>query len=177
MTIIQTVAPEQASGKLAGLYREMEKIFGHVPNAFRVYSSSPELMEQNWRQTGYYMAHPALSFPLLATIRMLVSQENDCAYCIGMNEAMLIQRAGFTPEQVAAAKRNPAEAPLSDKEKAMLLLVLKATRTPKAVTRADLDVLRSLGWQDGEIVDAVHHGARNMAVDVIFNTFKIENDF
>ncbi len=177
MPIIETVAPEQASGKVSETYREIEQALGLVPSAFRVYSSSPDLLAQQWEQIKYYSQHPTLSFPLLATIRMLVSQENDCEYCVGMNEAMLIHRAGLAPEQVAAAKRNPADAPLPEKDKAMLQFVLKATKTPKAVERSDLDQLREMGWKDGEIVDAVHHGARNMAVDVVFNTFKVDNDF
>jgi alkylhydroperoxidase family enzyme len=90
---------------------------------------------------------------------------------------MLMHMANVTPEQIAATKRDPQEAPLPEKEKAMLLLVLKATRTPKLVGKADLDKLRALGWNDGEIMDAVHHGARNVAADIVFNTFKIENDF
>jgi AhpD family alkylhydroperoxidase len=108
---------------------------------------------------------------------MLVSRDNDCAYCIGMNEGLLIQRAGFTPEQTAAAKRNAADTPLPEKDKAMLLFVLKATKTPKAITVGDVDALRGIGWSDRDIFDAVNHGARNVAADILFNTFKIENDF
>ena len=58
----------------------------------------------------------------------------------------------------------------------MLLLVLKATESPKLVGKADLEQLRALGWNDGEIMDAVYHGARNVAADIVFNAFKIEND-
>jgi len=177
MSIISTVAPEQASGKVAEIYEKLQQTMGRVPNAFQLYSSSPALLEQNFQSIAYYMQHPTLSFPLLATVRMLVSQENECQYCVGLNEAMLMHMANVTPEQIAATKRDPQEAPLPEKEKAMLLLVLKATRTPKLVGKADLDKLRALGWNDGEIMDAVHHGARNVAADIVFNTFKIENDF
>jgi alkylhydroperoxidase family enzyme len=110
-------------------------------------------------------------------MKLYSASPDDCAYCIGMNEAMLIQRAGFTPEQTAAAKRNPADSALPDQDKAMLLFVLKATKTPKAVNTGDLDALRTMGWTDRDILDAVNHGARNVAVDILFNTFKIENDF
>ncbi|MCK9355190.1 MAG: hypothetical protein M0P59_13695 [Gallionella sp.] len=150
---------------------------GRVPNAFQMYSSSPALLEQNFMAIAYYMQHPTLSFPLLATVRMLVSQKNDCQYCVGLNEAMLMGMANMTPEQIAATKRDPQEAPLPEKDKAMLLLVLKATQSPKSVEKTELDQLRALGWNDGEIMDAVYHGARNVAADIVFNTFKIENDY
>lgn len=177
MSIISTVTPEQADGKVAEAYGQIQQMMGRVPNAFQIYSSSPALLEQHLQQIVYYMQHPTLSFPLLAMVRMLVSQHNDCQYCVGFNEGMLMQRAGLTPEQVAATKRNPAEAPLPDKDKAMLLFVLKATQTPHMVEKNDLDQLRALGWSDGDIMDAVYHGARNAAVDIVFNAFKIENDF
>jgi uncharacterized peroxidase-related enzyme len=177
MSILSTVAPQQATGQVAQIYSQVEQAFGRLPNAMKLYSVSPDTLAMQWQHIGYYFQHPSLSFPLLAAIRMLVSQDNDCGYCIGMNEAMLIERAGFTPEQTAAAKRNPADTPLPEKDKALLLFVLRSTKTPKAVTAGDLDALRRLGWTDRDIFDAVNHGARNVAADIIFNTFKIENDF
>jgi uncharacterized peroxidase-related enzyme len=177
MSIISTVTPEQATGQVAEIYAQMQQAIGRVPNAFQLYSASPAVLENQWQNTGYYFRHPTLGLPLLASIRMLVSLANDCEYCIGFNEALLIERAGFTPAQTAAAKRDAATTPLPEKDKAMLLFVLKATRTPKAVTAADVDALRHLGWTDRDVFDAVNHGARNVAVDILFNTFKIENDF
>ena len=41
---------------------------------------------------------------------------------------------------------------------------------------ADIDSLKLLGWAESDILDAVVHGARNMAADIVFNTFKIDND-
>ena len=177
MTMIQTISPEQASGKVAHIYGQIEQVMGRVPNAMQMYSSSPDLLEQQWQQIGYYMQHPTLSFPLLALIRMLVSQENQCEYCVGFNEGMLINVAGFTPDQVTAAKRNPDDAPISEKEMVMLRFVLNATKHAKSVKSGDLDTLRDAGWKDGEIMDALHHGARNIAVDVVFNALKIDKDF
>lgn len=177
MSIVATVAPEQATGRVADIYAQMQQFLGRVPNAMRLFSASPAVLENQWQNTSYYFQHPTLTLPLLATIRMLVSLANDCDYCIGFNEGLLIERAGFTPDQIAATKRDPAAAPLGDKDKAMLLFVLKATHTPKAVTLADIEALRASGWSDTDIFEAVNLGARNVAVDILFNTFKIENDF
>lgn len=48
---------------------------------------------------------------------------------------------------------------------------------PHAVGALDLETLRHMGWTDSDLIDAVAHGARNTAVDILFNTFKIERDF
>jgi len=177
MSIVQTVAPGQASGKVAQVYARIQEALGQVPNAIQLFSSSPDLLEQLSQQNAYYMQHPRLGFPLLAMIRMLVSEQNDCAYCIGLNESLLINRAGYAPEQIAAARRDPAQAPLAEKDKAMLLFVLKGTRDPKSLGKGDLDGLRALGWSDGDIVDGLFHGARNAAMDIMFDALKVENDF
>ncbi len=90
---------------------------------------------------------------------------------------LLINMFGQSPEQVAATKQDPNQAPLEEKEKAMLLFVLKSVKTPTEVTEQDVQALRALGWEEGDILDATAHGARHVAIDILFNTFKIEKDF
>ena len=177
MGMISTVSPGQASGSVAQVYGQIEQAFGRVPNGMRLFSSSPALLGQHWQQLGYYMQHPRLSFPLLAFIRMLVSQRHDCEYCMGLNESMLVNMGGFAVADVLATKLNPVDAPLPEKDKAMLLAVLKTVEAPKTLDKADLDRLRALGWEDGDILDAVYHGARNVAMDIMFNAFQVEKDF
>ncbi|WP_123105192.1 carboxymuconolactone decarboxylase family protein [Acidithiobacillus sulfuriphilus] len=177
MTILQTIAPEEASGKTAELFHEIEGAFGRVPAVVQVYGLSPEILAQQWDGIQYYRHHPRLGAALLATIRMLVSQANQCDYCVGFNEAMLINHLGQSPEAVAATKRDPRAAPLSDGEKAMLLLVLKAVQTPASLTREDVEAVLAQGWTESDVLDAVVHGARNQMADVIINAFKVERDF
>ncbi len=33
------------------------------------------------------------------------------------------------------------------------------------------------GWSDSDILDAVNHGARMVAGDIVINGFKVERDF
>jgi len=58
----------------------------------------------------------------------------------------------------------------------LLLFVLKSCDNPHLVAAEDLDRLRSLGWSEVDIVDAVAHGARMVGTNIIFNTFKIDQD-
>ena len=85
MALVQTVSPEQATGKVAQIYGQIEQRFGRVHAGFQLYSASPDLMEQLAAQNGYYMQHPSLGFVLLALIRMLVSERNSCAHCVAFN--------------------------------------------------------------------------------------------
>ncbi len=177
MSILQTVAPESATGEVAGIYAQIRNAWGSVPTAIQVFSSNPFLLRHQWEYYGSIMQHPALSPALTACIRMLVSQAGSCAYCIDMNAGMLMGMMGWTPEQVAATRADYLASPLSGKEKTLLGLVLKATRDSASVTAADVQAARDAGWSDSEILDAVNHGARMVAGDIIINTFKVERDF
>jgi alkylhydroperoxidase/carboxymuconolactone decarboxylase family protein YurZ len=59
----------------------------------------------------------------------------------------------------------------------LLGLVLKATRDSNSVTALDVQGAREAGWTDGDILDAVNHGARMVAADILINGFKVERDF
>jgi alkylhydroperoxidase family enzyme len=177
MPIIQTVEPEEATGLLAKLYKKITLMRGHIGNNAKLFSSCPELLRQQMDFIQHYTQHPTLSLPLLAAIRVMVSAGESCDYCVDYNTAMLTNMAGWTPEQVAAMRGDTDASPLAAKERALLKTVVKAIRNAHGVTADDLDVLREAGWSDTDIFDAVHHGARMLATDILFNTFKIEKEF
>ncbi|MFP5419342.1 MAG: carboxymuconolactone decarboxylase family protein [Gammaproteobacteria bacterium] len=177
MSILQTVTPEAATGEVAAIYAQIRQAWGQVPTAIQVFSSNPFLLKQQWEYYGSIMQHPTLSMPLTTCIRMLVSEDGHCDYCIGMNAGMLINMAGWTPEQVAATRADYRESPLNNKEKALLGLVLKSTRDSRQISTTDLQAARDAGWSDSDILDAVNHGARMVASDILINGFKVERDY
>ncbi len=58
----------------------------------------------------------------------------------------------------------------------MLNLAIKAIRNAHGVSANDLNTLREVGWSDSDILDAVNYAMRLLATDIIFHTFKIENN-
>ena len=148
MALIQTTPPEKAEGKLAELYAEVEQMFGRVPNNARMLGVSPALLENQLQLMEHYMGHPTLSTPFLAMVRMLVSKACRTPFCQNLNSGLLL-KAGFTGEQIAAMQADPAQAPLDEKQKALLLFVLKSCDDAHSVAAEDVDRLRSLGWSDG----------------------------
>jgi alkylhydroperoxidase family enzyme len=176
MPLIQTIAPEEATGELAQLYTIIERMRGSVGNNAKLFSVSPELLRQQMDFIKFYMNHPTLSMPLLAAIRIMVSSGEECQFCIDYNTGMLINMAGWCFDQVAKMRKDPKSANLPERETAMLLLAIKAVRNAHGVTANDLDTLREMEWSDSDILDAVSHATRMLATDIIFNTFKIENN-
>lgn len=177
MSLLNMVQPEEATGEMGQIYAEIQQAFGSVPNVLKVWSASPFLLKQQWEFIAYSMKHPNLTPVLLTCIRLMVSRGNHCTYCVDMNTGMLINMFGWTPDQVDYLIDNPAEANLSNKDKAMLGLVLKAVSHSTQVTAADVSHVRSLGYSDQDIMDAVAHGARMAASDMVINAFRVEKDY
>lgn len=174
--LIKTIKPEDATGELADLYAQIKAIRGKVPMSAQLWSTSPELYKQQLAFIGYYMNHKSLSAPLLAAIRILVSSSTNCKYCIDYNTAMLVNMFGWSVDETATLKQNGKSPKLSDKENAILSFVVNSVKKCAKADEAELNALRSMGWEDGDILDALQHGARMSAIDIIFNTFDLVSD-
>ncbi len=175
MSLLKLVEKEEATGKVAAIYEGMIKNMGFIPNAFKLFSPSEYLFERQASNLQFYMQHETLSGKLLAFIRLLVSEKEHCAYCVGMNSGILLHY-GVRPEELAPVKEDPSKAPLDEKELAMLLFALKVVNDSNFTTEADMNKLRSLGWSDAEILEGTYHAASQVATDYIFNAFKLESD-
>jgi len=175
MTLIKLIEKEEATGRVAEIYETMINTMGFIPNAFKVFSPSEHVLNQQFSNLGYFMRHKSLGGKLLAFIRLLVSETEQCKYCVGMNSGILLQY-GVLPDLLARIKEDPAKAPLEDKELALLLFVLKVVKDSNAIQQEDIDALRILGWTEGDIMDATYHGTTQAGVDKIFNAFKIDSE-
>ena len=177
MSLLNTINPQDATGEVAELYAQMQQAMGRVPTALQLYSGNPALLREYWGYIGSIMQHPTLSPALTTAIRMLVSQQGQCVYCIDMNAGLLINMMGWTADQVAATRTDYRAGPFSAAEKTLLGLVLKAVRDSSSVTALDLQDAHLAGWSDRDVLDAVYHGARMVAGDIMINAFQVERDF
>jgi len=158
MSFLRTVKPEEATGTVAEIYKPMQEALGLVPAPLQLLSASPELLKAMAPVRAYYMKHPTLKPGLLALIRLLVAEELQYNYCVSLNRNILKMMGISDDDQLAAIMADPSKAPLEEKEKAMLEVVLKTATKPETVQEGDIQRLRDLGWQDSDILDAMSHG-------------------
>jgi alkylhydroperoxidase family enzyme len=176
MPLIKTIKPEDATGELAQIYAQIKALRGTVPASSQLWSTSPELLKQQMSFIGYYIKHETLSAPLLACVRILVSGQTNCKYCVDFNSGMLVNMMGWSIEDVEELKTISKSSKLTPKENAILTFVAKSVKNNTKADEKELDALRTLGWSDADILDAVQHGARMLAIDIIFNTFDLISD-
>lgn len=172
MTLLKITPPADAKGDLADIYAEIEQAFGGVPEGLQLFGISPSLLKSQWQNLGYFGQHPRLSANFLALLRYILSEQGSCQFCIGFNEALLLN-AGFSKEDIVAAQHNPAQGPLSEPENILLDYVLQALKDAHSVGEAEVDNLRQLGWTDQNIFDAVAHGAQHQVIDTLFEVFRV----
>lgn len=173
MALIKTVSLEEAEGNIREVYSKLMETAGMVPKPLELSSASPALFEHFARGLKYFMTHTTLGLPLLAHIRLLVAIESEYPYCIDLNSMLLQMLGGLSEEQLAEVRQDPARTTLPEKEKALLLFVLKSVKTPEAVDKSDIDGLHELGWTDTDIFDATYHGANMITAGILFNAFKM----
>jgi len=168
-----TVSPENATGVVAKNYERVKEILGLVPSTCEVMSINPFIQTRSLDYIDTIISHPTLSGKLFATIRLLVSNDSNCKFCVDFNEAMLMNAFNVSSDEISSMKENPSFAPLNEKEKALLLFVIKSTKDSLSTTSDDITFLKNKGCSELEIYDATYHGANMVAGDIMINAFQI----
>ncbi|RXJ96295.1 hypothetical protein CRV00_01355 [Malaciobacter molluscorum] len=175
MPLIKTYEKEEATGELQEIYEEIIKLRGEVGNNAKLFSSSPELLRQQLEFIKYYANHETLSMPLLASIRVCVSNQERCSFCIDFNSALLINKAKWSIEDINTLKNEIYSKKLTKEENTLLKFVIDSVKNPHEVDENIINELKAQSWSDKDILDALNHGARMYATDILFNSFKIED--
>ncbi len=158
MTWIATISYDEAGGTLKKLYDRIKGPDDNVDNIMLAHSLRPHTMEGHMTLYKYVLHHPRNTLPkaYLEAIGVYVSLLNDCRYCIDHHFAGLSRLIG--DEMRAAAIRealdagNPAAA-FEGRELAGMDYVEKLTVTPAEIGAEDIELLRSAGFDDGEILE------------------------
>ncbi len=173
MALIEFVKPDKAQGQTKEIYDTMLKNAGVIPAPLQLASASPYMLNMVWQSIRYYTRHPNLGFGLLSSIRYLVAQQYDYVFCTGFNKNLL-KMQGLSDEDISKMEKDPLQAPLDDRDRAMVAFVMKAVKTPDAVEKEDLDQLHALGWMDSDIMDAMAHATNMIGSSILMKTFKMD---
>ena len=86
------------------------------------------------------------------------SRINGCVFCASVHSRMYAN-ASKQRDVIQRFLDDGIDAELPDVERAIVDLGAKLTRTPEALTSADLQPLRDLGFSDIEILDVINYAA------------------
>ena len=176
MSLLHIPTVKNATGEVKEIFEEIQSAFGMVPNGIRQWSANPYALKVQWEGIKRRLSQGKEEQILHAIIRYLMSSENHCAYCIGFNGAMLVNHYGLSQEDILALKKDPASAPLNDKNKVLLLFALQAISDADSVNQNDIEALKKKGISEMEIFDIVHAASHMFVVNTLFKTFNVEQD-
>ena len=88
-------------------------------------------------------------------IATFVSAQNDCRYCQTIHGAIAAHHLDCNEALVIDVKRDPQQASISDKLKALLVIAARTAESGRSVTTADVALARQHGATDLEIHDTV----------------------
>lgn len=173
MALINTVAPDKAEGIVKEGYEMFMKRVGTIPKPMEMLSVSPEMLKIQLNRLKYLATHPRLSFSLLAHIRYLVARNLNYEFCTDFNRYIL-KKQGLSEEDFAEMEQDPSKTMLEENEKAMLVFVVNAVKDPCSVGKDDIENLRRLGWQDGDMVDALMQGVSMIDHSIMMQVFQMD---
>ena len=153
MPWIETVAYDDADGKLKILYDRVKGPDNNVDNIMMMHSLRPHTMEGHMAIYKYVLHHTGNSIPkwFLETLGVWVSRLNDCDYCVDHHFAGLRRLLG--DDAKAADIRNIAAAPLDEAQKLAMEYARQLTRDPGGMAEEIVKRLRAAGCSDGEILE------------------------
>ena len=149
MFLLKHVEPKDADGKVAEAYSIFPPLIP-VPETMQLMSISPDMAYIHSQAIRYYLSHPKLDYGMMAMIRYIIASDINHEFCIKFNSEILMQAANLSDKDLEELRTHPENASLEDFQKAMVLFVLKAIRTPEAVTEKDVQTLHEHGWEDRE---------------------------
>lgn len=157
MAFIDVVGPDEADpeGELAAFYERAAGRRGNVANVLQITSLNPDLSEAHLDlyMSLLYNRDAGLDRRTREMVAVAVSAANGCGYCVTHHREAL-EAYEDDAELVEALARDPDEAELAPRERALVDYALKLTRTPDRVDRGDVASLREHGFDDGDVLAA-----------------------
>jgi len=159
MSFIQTIPPEEASGRLEKIYRQVKSPEGQVDNVLQVHSLRPHTLIGHMAIYKAVLHHTGNVIPewYLEAVGVLVSQLNRCASCAshhaaGLKQLLEAESLSFEAYFAALQKELPGD-PFTKREQLGLAYARKLTQTPGQIEQTDINTLREAGFDDGEVLE------------------------
>lgn len=170
MSRITIPAIATATGATAEVYAQVKKMAGgNVPNLFAAVGHlAPATLAAVLNAEGA-LASGSLSKQDLETIKVLVSEQTGCDYCVAAH-VMLGKMAGLSPEALKQIRAGKATG--DAKRDALVHFVLNLQKTSGTISENEFAVIRAAGYTDTQLAEI----SLAIALIIFTNTFNRIND-
>ena len=153
MAWINEIEEHDAEGELRAVYDELLKSRGKLANILQVHSLNPGALKTHVDLYMHLMfAQSGLSRKEREAIAVVVSANNECAYCVSHHYEPLT-RYEKDPHVLSTIRDADTLDALDDRLAGILQHAAKLTTNPDQVSADDVQKLRDLGLSDRDILD------------------------
>lgn len=171
MTTLNVLSYEQASPANQAIFDNLRKKFGFVPNLFATFANSETAL-------ATYLAlqdsKSSLSSKAREVVNLVVSQVNNCAYCLAAHTAVG-KLLGYSPAQIIEIRRGGAS--FDPRLDALAKLTREIAITRGRPDHALLQAFFAAGWTEGNLVDTVILVGDKTISNYLHNVTEIPVDF
>ncbi|TJY34010.1 carboxymuconolactone decarboxylase family protein [Pontimicrobium aquaticum] len=158
MSWIHVIPFEEATGKLKQIYKKIKGPNNQIDNVLSIHSLRPHTLVGHMSLYKNTLHHSNNTFPnwLLELLGTYTSYINKCDYCYEHHFAGM---ARFLNDDTKAKalkhhiEHNTLANYLPEKEYALIDYAHQLTLNASSLTKANISYLKSLGYNDGEILE------------------------
>ncbi len=162
---------EEVSPKNQGIFDNLEKAVGFVPNLYATYAYSENALEN---YLTFANAKTSLTAKQKEVVNLAVSQVNNCLYCLSAHTA-IGKMNGFTDAQILELRAGKAS--FDNKLDALAGLARNITENRGATDAVVLDNFFAAGWTKENLIDTIVLVGDKTISNYIHSTTQIPVDF
>jgi uncharacterized peroxidase-related enzyme len=162
---------DQVSSENQAIFDRLQKMLTFVPNLYATFAYSQTAL-------GTYLAlqnaKSSLSAKEREVVNLVVSQVNQCEYCLAAHTAVG-KMLGFTDAQILEIRRG--RAPFDAKLDALAQFVREVAQTRGHARPESVEALLAAGWTRGNLVDAMMAIGDKIVSNYLHGVTKVPVDF
>jgi len=176
MARVKMIEMSEATGKVREVFGDITKTFGMVPNLFKAMALKPNILEANFNKVKAVIMQGELPRELKEMVAVVVSQANDCPYCVNAHGSAL-KMLGVPREKVQQIIDDIYTADISQEFRTVLDFAVKATVKPKSISDADLQEIKHFGYGDAKVVELLSVVDLFISFNKFLDVLQVEVDF
>lgn len=149
---LQTIAEDEATGRIAEIYGKLKAQSGFVMEATKCFTARPDLLPLYIDFIDEVRAGFSLGQREWRLITLIAAKRVPSTYCSYVFSKQLIDDLG-SKDAVLRVQRDYRGAGLSEKDVEMLTYAEKIAQNASQVLSDDIDRLRAVGFTDQQICD------------------------
>ena len=150
---ISTIPYDESSGELKAHYDRQAHALGEPAEMTMAGSLYPAIVGARLDLYAVTERCPShLTRHQRNLIRFVTSALNQSRHCVSQ-QSIKLRSTGLTDDEIDALADDPTSLELVDADAAVVAYTAKLTRDPGSVTEADIDRLRTAGFDDLDILD------------------------